>query len=310
MKKLVIICGILLLAALIFIVSLPKEQRFSSSVTFDSPLEAPTRLVAAPDRWKSWWPGQMVNDSVYRYQQMEFHIRKVLLNGFQSQVQAGKLPITADFNFFVAGSLSIQCNIQVLASFSSNPFVKALQYLSWSKTQRSVTEFMKQIEQNFTDTEKVYGCKIERQQLVYTSYVSLKQSFDHDPSVTGIDSLVQELKQYIASKQGREMDAPILNISSPTPGRYDVMVAIATEKDMPSTNRYQLKNMVYGGFVMVTQVTGGRQRIHACMRELENYVLDHRKSSPAIPYEQMITRRSQVADSNQWVTKLYYPVWK
>lgn len=310
MKKLVIICGILLLVVSILIGLLPKEQRFSSSVTFDSPLEAPTRLVSAPARWKNWWPGQMVNDSVYQYQQMEFHIRKILLNGFQSQVQAGKLPMTADLNFFVAGSLSVQFNIQVLATFSSNPFVKAMQYLSWSKTKQSVTAFMEQIERNFTDTGKVYGCSIERQQLVHTSYVSLKQSFNYHPSVTGIDSLVQELKQYIAGKQGRETDAPILNISSPAPGRYDVMVAIATEKDMPSTSRYQLKNMVYGGFVMVTQITGGRQRINACMHELENYVLDYRKSSPAIPYEQMITRRSQVADSNQWVTKLYYPVWK
>lgn len=310
MKKLVIICGILLLAASIVIGFLPKEQSLSSSVTFDSPLEAPTRLVSAPTRWKNWWPGQVVNDSVYQYQQMEFHIRKILLNGFQSQLRTGNLPMTADFNFFVAGSLSIQCNINILATFSANPFVKAIQYLSWSKTRRSVTEFMKQVEQNFTDTEKVYGCKIERQQLIHTSYVSLKQSFDHAPSVTGIDSLVQELKQYISSKQGKEVDAPILHVSSLTPGRYEVMVAIATEKDMPSTSRYQLKNMVYGGFVMVTEVTGGRQKINACMHELENYVLDYRKSSPAIPYEQMITRRSTVADSNQWITKLYYPVWK
>jgi hypothetical protein len=154
----------------------------------------------------------------------------------------------------------------------------------------------------------VYGFNIERQQLSYATFISLKQPYDHIPTVAEIDSLVTELKQYVISRQGRVMDHPIMNVYPSKNNGYEAMVAMATDKPLPSTNRYFLKNMVLGGYVMVAEVKGGEQLINSCKQEMENYVQDYRKSSPAIPFQQMITNRVQVKDSTQWITKLYYPV--
>lgn len=308
MKKLLLSFVVLLIIALIVVLILPSEQTVTQSVVFDSPIEAPTRLVSNPKKWTAWWPGEKINDTLFVYRQTRYHITKVLLNGFQATATNGKLQATVNFNFFVAGSTSAQFNINAVHIFSANPFIKALQYISWPGVKDSYSSFMQQVQTNFSTTEKVYGFNIERQQLSYATFISLKQPYDHIPTVAEIDSLVTELKQYVISRQGRVMDHPIMNVYPSKNNGYEAMVAMATDKPLPSTNRYFLKNMVLGGYVMVAEVKGGEQLINSCKQEMENYVQDHRKSSPAIPFQQMITNRVQVKDSTQWITKLYYPV--
>ncbi|HJV20043.1 MAG TPA: hypothetical protein VJ552_09225 [Sediminibacterium sp.] len=306
-KLLIIVVSLFVLIALVSFL-LPSEQKISHSVIVDCPTEAPTRLVSNPAKWSAWWPGQQLNDSVWSSGQTLFQVQKILLNGFQAQTRKGRLQGFVDFNFFMAANGGTQFNINGIYRFSSNPFTKTLQYISMMDTKKTLLHFMQQVEVNFSNIEKVYGFNIERKQLVHTAYVSLKQPFDHQPSVVEIDSLVKELKQYIASQQGREMDAPIMNVYTGETGAVEAMVAIATDRELPSTNRFLLKNMVRNGYVMVAEVKGGPQVIDSCKKELENYVLDYRKSSPAIPFQQMITDRVKEKDSSRWITRLFYPV--
>jgi hypothetical protein len=42
---------------------------------------------------------------------------------------------------------------------------------------------------------------------------------------------------------------------------------------------------------------------------MKNYVEDNKKTSPAIPYQSLITNRLTETDTTKWVTKLYYPVF-
>ena len=39
-----------------------------------------------------------------------------------------------------------------------------------------------------------------------------------------------------------------------------------------------------------------------------DYFLDSKRASPAIPYELMVTDRSAETDTAKWVTRLYYPI--
>jgi len=308
MKKLLIVVFVLIALTAVVSLVLPSEQNISQSVVVDCPIEAPTRLVSDPAKWSAWWPGQQLNDSVCSSGQTLFQVQKILLNGFQAQTSRGSLPGFVDFNFFMAANGGTQFNINGIYRFSSNPFTKALQYISMMDTKKTIRNFMQQVEANFSNVEKVYGFNIERKQLVHTTYISLKHPFDHLPSVVEIDSLVKELKQYIATEQGREMDAPIMNVYPGESKAFEAMVAIATDRELPSTNRFLLKNMVRNGYVMVAEVKGGPQVIDSCKKELENYVQDYRKSSPAIPFQQMISDRVKEKDSTRWITRLFYPV--
>ena len=86
------------------------------------------------------------------------------------------------------------------------------------------------------------------------------------------------------------------------------MVAIATDRDLPSNNKYFLKNMMLGN-IMVAEVKGDRKRIDECIQAMKYYISDYKKSSPAIYFERLITNRLAEKDSTQWITTINYPIF-
>jgi hypothetical protein len=63
------------------------------------------------------------------------------------------------------------------------------------------------------------------------------------------------------------------------------------------------------GNILVGEVKGGTYTVISGEQNLTNYVNDHKKMSPAIPYQSLVTDRLLEADTSKWVTKLYYPVF-
>jgi len=101
----------------------------------------------------------------------------------------------------------------------------------------------------------------------------------------------------------------MLNVYADNPGRYQVMVAIPTKSDLPSESGFQLKKMVLGN-ILVAEVKGGPATVRLGEENLQNYVDDYHKISPAIPYQSLITNRMAESDTTKWITKLYYPVFR
>jgi hypothetical protein len=62
------------------------------------------------------------------------------------------------------------------------------------------------------------------------------------------------------------------------------------------------------GDILVTEVRGGPHHIKKGLQQLEYYLNDYQRTSPAIPFESLITDRSIQPDTAQWVTRIYYPV--
>lgn len=87
------------------------------------------------------------------------------------------------------------------------------------------------------------------------------------------------------------------------------MVAIATEKELTGTSRFKVKKMVLGN-ILFAVAKGGLWSIQKSEKQLFYYVTDYHKSSPAIPFQSLITDRSAEPDTNKWQTGLYYPVFK
>lgn len=87
-----------------------------------------------------------------------------------------------------------------------------------------------------------------------------------------------------------------------------VTVAIPINKEIPFTKPIFINTMV-DGKLLVTEVKGGQQTIKNALFSFKNYVQDKQFTSPAMPYEMMITDRSAEKDTSKWVTKIYYPVF-
>jgi predicted transcriptional regulator YdeE len=176
------------------------------------------------------------------------------------------------------------------------------------KDKSDFTKFLQQIQVVFSSTEKTYGFNIERQRVPNSSYISVKQSFTHSPTTEEIYSMIQELEKYIASQNSNVANAPIVNIYTDNNKEYEVMVAIATDRDLPSNTKYSLKNMMLGN-IMVAEVKGDRKKIDECIQAMKYYISDYKKSSPAIYFERLITNRLAEKDSTQWITTINYPIF-
>jgi hypothetical protein len=239
-----------------------------------------------------------------------YHIQKVLVNGFNATAENGSLLYTVDAEFLAAQNQSTRFNLIAEFSFSANPFKKAIQYIAFLQAKKELTAFREYIQQFFITPEKVYGHPISQQRLVHSSLISAKQTYDHNPSVAEIYTLINEVKQYISLNGSMEMDFPIMNVYAADSTSFNLMVAIATDRDLPSSGKFFLKNMVRQGGVLVTEVKGGMQTIENARKEMEYYMNDNKRSSPAIPYQLLVTDRLKETDSTKWITRIYYPVYK
>ena len=100
----------------------------------------------------------------------------------------------------------------------------------------------------------------------------------------------------------------MLNVHREGAERYETMVAVPTESDVPTTEKFKIKKMVLGN-ILVSQVTGGEDRVKEGEKQLANYVEDYQKISPAIPFQSLVTERISEPDSTKWITRLYYPIF-
>lgn len=63
------------------------------------------------------------------------------------------------------------------------------------------------------------------------------------------------------------------------------------------------------GKILSAEIRGGTYTSKESIKRLELYMDDHKLTSPAIPFESLVTDRSKEADTARWVTKLYYPIY-
>jgi hypothetical protein len=84
-------------------------------------------------------------------------------------------------------------------------------------------------------------------------------------------------------------------------------IPIDREIDVTGT-AYEIKRMVLGN-ILISEVTGGPYTSKNATKQVELYMNDHKRKSPAIPYESLVVDRSAEPDTAKWVTRIYYPVY-
>lgn len=308
MKKFFIWIIVGLVISFCIVQLLPTTKIVSETVDVDCPIDALNRNISNPSNWTKWWPGNKLNNSKYSFLEKEILINKILLNGFEGQTQSRGKQIKINLQALTINSYTCQINLTTQYAFSSNVVTKLMQYVSLLKDKSDFTKFLQQMQAVFSSTEKTYGFNIERQRVPNSSYISVKQSFTHSPTTEDIYSMVRELEKYIALQNSRVVNAPIVNIYTDNNKKYEVMVAIATDRDLPSNTQFFLKNMMLGN-IMVAEVKGDRKKIDECIQAMKYYISDYKKSSPAIYFERLITDRLAGKDSTQWVTTINYPIF-
>jgi hypothetical protein len=288
---------------------LPTQKPTTETISVSMPVDAITRVVTNQKDWAKWFPGTKVNDSVYTYYESPITIHKVLMNGFKATMVNKGVEVDLDFSFMADYNAKTSFTLNTVMKITYNPLLRFKQFLSLNSVENDCKRLLYQMQDYFSDVEKVYGFPIEMQKVPNSSYVSTKQTYDHEPTTDEIYALIDEVNEFIDGAEVKIMNYPILNVFKEDSSSYTAMVAVATERDIPSNGKFMLKNMMLGNIV-VCEVIGDKNVIRECNEAVKNYVQDHRKTSPAISFERLITNRRTVQDSTKWRTTINYPVFQ
>ncbi|MBT9484693.1 hypothetical protein [Sediminibacterium sp.] len=288
---------------------LPNEKATTETVSVPMPVDAVTRVMTNQQEWGKWFPGSKSNDTTYMYYEAPITIHKVLMNGFKGTMINKDMEISLDFSFIAGKNARTDFTLNTVMKLSYNPILRFKQFLSLNAAEDDSKRLLYQIQDYFSDVLKVYGYPIEMQKVPNSSYVSTKQTYDHEPTSDEIYALIDEVNEFIAGVEVKIVNFPIMNVFKEDSTNYTLMVAVATERDIPSSGKFMLKNMMLGNIV-VCEVTGDKTVIQKCNEAVKNYVQDYRKTSPAISFERLITNRRTIRDSTKWRTTINYPVFQ
>lgn len=266
------------------------------------------RIIVNESNWQSWWPGKKKADFLYTYKNFTYRIDKMLLNGFDVTVFNDKDSVKGNFQVMSVGMDSSLFIWNYTSVMPANPFKKLINYFSKNDIGNNIENAAQEIKKHFDKEENVYRMKVIMQKVADSALISLKNTFDHYPAIEEVYSMIKLVKEYIIEKGGEETSYPMLNVHQEGPANFETMVAIPTKKPLPSKNKFQVKRMILGNILM-GEVKGGITTVINSEEQLANYVTDHKKLSPAISYQSLVTDRLMEKDSTKWVTRLYYPVF-
>jgi len=186
-------------------------------------------------------------------------------------------------------------------------FQRISNYFSIRKADNEVGNLIKHFSHFVSNEDSVYGFKVIPTIVKDTLLITTEKEMDHFPSTNEYYSMIDGLHSYLTSSNVLETNYPMLNIT-PLPGNhFRTRVAIPINKTVSGNETISLKRMVPGK-ILTVEIRGGIKKVNDALTRMDEYIIDHRYDSPAIPFQSLITDRQQQKDTNSWITKIYYPV--
>jgi hypothetical protein len=306
MKKiffaLIVLVATALAASYIFI---PSKIKIKAAAEGSMNFIAASRHLTNTDTWNKWWPGP----KEFYYNRAGFRLDKIKLNTFELEMfyktdslkNLVQLVPLADNN----SGFTWECELES----SKNPFTRWMQYFNARGIKKIVNALTDSLRNYMDKPENVYGFSVKEIKVTDSVLISTRSTFDHYPDEKEVDNMIQLLRKYISSQKAVEKNYPMLNVHFNGTNKYETMVAIATERLLPAIGNFSPKLVLKGGNVLEAEFTGGPAGIKKAFEEFENYRLENGFSSPAIPYQLLITDRLKENDTTKWITKIYYPVF-
>lgn len=264
-------------------------------------------------RWHEWWPestdeNKAAIPGTFTYNGHEFK---------PGMKQFSSIEIISDHagdstqglvTFFPYGKDSVRINWELRVKASLNPITRMQQNRNARKLQQDMSTILQGLSTYIGNPEHFYGIKVIQSKITDTVLVMTRSQFAQQPDMAAIYGMVGKLQHYATQSGASVTNPPMLHIRKLENGQLEAMVALPVSKELSSTSSIEAKRM-FGGNVLVTEIKGGPATVANAFRKFETYVSDYHFTSPAIPFESLITNRIEETDTSKWVTKIYYPVF-
>jgi hypothetical protein len=309
--------AVLVVFLLIFISSLylliPNEISIRQDLSLKANAKAFYRGLTDDAKWGAWLTGAKkpaadVKPHGFYFNGYQYSITDRKLNSIDIAISDGKASAMTSLNVISPEGDSIRLDWEGKLPVSSMPMKRIGDYFRSRKLQSDMKILLGKIGSFYSNQDNIYGHHIEESVVVDSILVSTYAMSKGYPSTGFIYGLIGQLKTYIASQSAKETGLPMLNVTTPDSISFLTRVAIPVDKKLRPSGNISYKWMLGGGNILITEVKGGPGAINKAFRQLENYVADHQRIAPAIPFQSLVTNRLQEQDSAKWITRIYYPV--
>ena len=250
------------------------------------------------------------NDSafVFKHNNITFHIKKRMFEIVEVLISDNNVNLNSYISFLQLSPDSTGVEWKAQMKMSNNPLKRVQQYLQANKIHKSMSFVFDQLKQFVSNKKNVYGLAIERTLLTDSLLVTTKTVTNNYPSQDVYYDLIKKLQDYLAANGASPANYPMLNIAEIDTNKFVTTVAVPINKVLPDKGAIVFKRM-FPGNILTTEVKGGAHALEQGIKQLNLYMSDNQLSSPAIPFQSLITNRLVNRDTSKWMTKLYYPIY-
>ena len=313
-KTLIIFVLLVIIAAVSMLIFIPKTLVVSKVIYLESSDRIIYDYLLTNKNKDKWWPKDLsvtskaTDSSLYVFKQTNFRFFESKFNGTEVTASKGGAVFKGNVYGLFEGKNSVKLVWRVSIENNFNPVTRMINYVKATAIKKEITKILEQFGDFAIKEKNIYGLKINRTIVKDTLLLTTNKSLAYYPSVTEIYSTVNKLTEFAKSNSAQITNSPMLNIIKTYEGKYNITIALPVDKGIVAKDSYFV-NKMFPGNILETEVTGGRNSIDNGFLQLKNYMKDFKLTSPAMPFEMMITNRNLESDTTKWVTKIYYPIF-
>ncbi len=304
--------------ALVFVVALaavyvfiPNNQTLKEEIRIAANSKAVARNLLDEKTWQRWWPQAQETtgaSDAFSFGGKTFRIAEKKLSSFVIDISNGEDTLKTEMLVVPAHPDTLQVFWVGAMPAGANP-VRRLKKNSWVNSVETDIELLLQKLKDFYSNEKnLYRFDIREVAVTDSTLISTFTTGTAYPTTATIYQLIDKLRAYAERNGAIASGFPMLNITPDPDQGYLTRVALPVNKVLPGEGDISYRRMLGGGNILVTEVKGGPRQIEKAFGVLQEYMSEHKRIHPAIPFQSLVTDRRQQPDTTQWVTKIFWPV--
>lgn len=309
MKKLLFILAAAIAIFLLWLyVFIPGKITIESSLKVDANRTALYRKLGDNSTWKEWWPGTIDGGGTFILNDEHFQPGPTKTLSIPLNIEDKHFSTTADLTLVPVLTDSTIIHIETSIALTYNPFQRVKTYFRSERLKDNFSAILQSLNKTYSKIAGLYDFDIQKKHVVDSILIFTSGETKGYPPVEKVYAMIDQLKDYIKKQSAIETGFPMQNIYTADNLNFLIKVAIPVDRRLPDSGSIHYRWMLPGGNMLITEVKGGQQEINKAYQQITNYISDYGRTSPAIPFESLVTDRRKEQDSTMWITRIYYPV--
>lgn len=314
-KLLIIILSLVILLSASSYIFIPSTLQISKADYAQCNVYGADRVLNNKSTWVKWWPENSAappnkdssNTKSFFYNGFNYQLSQKYYNAIEVQMRTKHSIIDSRIALIKIKNDSVILDWHCKLPTSLNPVTRFLKYQEAEKIRKNMTGILSSLSSFLSDQKNIYGAVFNVVMSKDSTMVLTKKISKEYPSTADIYKLVGNLKKYIAGQGAKEENYPMLHVKTLSDSTFETMVAIPVNKKLAGNSTISYSRFVPWK-VLTAEIVGGNKTVEQALKQMKTVIADYQISPMAIPFESLVTDRSQEPDTSKWVTRIYTPV--